>query len=194
MKRCLLAIAIVLPAAAYSQEEAPPLRYDFVGASVVVPELDEIGVEFEGSTAVANDLIVFGRYWNYEPNPRLDVERIQIGVGHIWHIRRNVDFVASLSYAANEIDTPSTVEVEEEGLVLAGQLRGWATNRLELSGAVFLDNSQGSSTETAVELGVQYFTDARLSYGGVVRIDEDDSTVSLGLRFYFGASRRELPQ
>lgn len=194
MKRCLLSIALVLPSAAYSQDQPIPLRYDYVGASLAFPELDEIGIWLEGSTTVARDLVVFGQYFNYDPNDRFKQSTLQIGVGHIWPLRANIDFIASISYSANDIDTPGRGEIEEEGVVFGGQLRGWATDRLELSGGLMLDNSLGSSTDTVVELGVQYLTEDRLSYGGRIRIDEDDSTVSMGLRFYFGASRRPLPQ
>jgi hypothetical protein len=194
MKQSLFLIAIFLPAAANSQQEAPPLRYDYVGASLAVPELDEIGIDFEGSTAVADRLVVFGRYFSFEPNSDVDYQSIQIGVGRIWHIRRNIDFVGSLAYASNEVDTPERQGVEEEGIIVGAQLRGWATPRLELSGAAMLDNSRGSSTDTVLELGVQFLTEPRLSYGGRIRIDEDESTIFVGLRFYFGASRRPIGQ
>ena len=192
MKRILFVIAAVLPVASYSQDAPAPLRYDYVGVSLLVPELDEIGIALEGSTAVTRNLVVFGQYLSYEPNNRIDLKTLQIGVGRIWNIRRNVDFVASVSYSDNDVDTPGRSSVEEEGIVIGGQVRGWATDRLELSGAAFLDRSRGSSTDTVIELGVQFLTEPRLSYGGKVRIDEDDSTVSLGVRFYFGASRRPL--
>jgi hypothetical protein len=194
MKRYLLVAAALGPLAGLAQEPPIPIRYDYVDASLAVPALDEIGLDLEGATTVARDLIVFGRYLNYEPNNRVDLSTFQIGVGRVWNVRRNVDFIASASYSKNEIDTPTRVGVEDEGIVLGGQLRGWATNRIELSGAIMLDNSKGSSTDTVVELGVQYLTEPRLSYGGRVRVDEDDTTISGGLRFYFGASRRPLPR
>jgi hypothetical protein len=192
MNRCFLVAAALVPVAAFCQDPPIPLRYDYVGANLAVPEVDELGVDLEGSTAVARELIVFGRYLNYEPRNRVDLTSLQIGVGKVWNVRRNVDFVASLSYATNEIDTPARSGVENEGLIVGGQLRGWATNRIELSGAVMLDHSKSSSTDTVVELGVQYLTKPQLSYGGNIRVDEDDTTVSGGLRFYFGASRQPL--
>jgi hypothetical protein len=193
MKRCLALIAI-LPAAGHSQDAAPPLRYDYVSASLIVPELDEIGIEFEGSITVAERLAVFGRYFSFEPRDDIDYKSIQIGVERIWHLRRNIDLVGSLAYAGNEIDTPSQPEVEEEGLIAGVEIRGWATPRLELSGAALVDNSRGSSTDTMLELGVQFVTEPRLSYGGHIRLDEDDTTVFVGVRLYFGASRRPVGQ
>jgi len=192
MKRILFVIAALMPVAGFSQDAAVPLRYDYVGGSLLVPALDEIGFALEGSTAVTRNLIVFGQYLNYEPNNQIDLTTLQIGVGRVWNFRRNVDFVASVSYSSNNIDTRRRSEFEEEGIVIGGRLKGWATDRIELSGATFFDRSRGSNTDTVVELGVQYFTEPRLSYGGKLRVDENDSSVSLGVRFYFGASRRPI--
>jgi hypothetical protein len=194
MKRFLFVAAAALPLGAYSQEPTVPLRYDYVGASLVVPDIDELGIALEGSTTVSQNLIVFGQYSNYEPHNGLKIDSLQIGVGRVWSVRRNLDFVASASYSKNNIDTPSFAGDKQKGVIVGGQLRGWATNRIELSGAVLLDHSKSSSTETIVELGVQYLTEARLSYGGIIRVDDDDSTVAMGMRFYFGASRREIPR
>jgi hypothetical protein len=194
MNRWLLVAAAVFPIVALCQDPPIPLRYDYVGANLAVPDLDELGVDLEGSTTVARELIVFGRYLNYEPRNRYDIATLQIGVGKVWNIRRNIDFIASLSYATNEIDTPARQGFENEGVIVGAQLRGWATNRIELSGAAMLDHSKSSSTDTVVELGVQYLTKPQLSYGGRIRVDEDDTTVSGGLRFYFGASRQPLPR
>ena len=192
MIRWLLAAAAVFPVAAFCQDPPIPLRYDYVGANLALPDLDEPGVDFEGSTTVARELIVFGRYLNYEPRDRTDLTSLQIGVGKVWKLRRNVDFVASVSYATNEIDTPTRRGLENEGVIVGAQLRGWATNRIELSGAAMLDHSKSSSTDTVIELGVQVLTKPQLSYGGRIRLDEDDTTVSGGLRFYFGESRQPL--
>lgn len=194
MKRSLFLLALALPVVAQAQREAPPLRYDYVGASLAVPELDEIGIELEGSTAVADRLVVFGRYFSFEPRNNFDYESLQIGVGRIWNVRRNIDLVGSLAYATNDVETPAQQGVEEEGVIVGAALRGWATPRLELSGTALLDNSRSSSTDTIIELGVQFLTEPRLSYGGRIRLDEDDSTVFVGLRFYFGASRRPIGQ
>jgi len=58
------------------------------------------------------------------------------------------------------------------------------------AGAVMLDNSTGSSTDTILELGGEFFRVRNRSLGGRIRADENDTTLFLGARFYFGASRR----
>jgi hypothetical protein len=192
MNRSLFWVAVFLPMAAYTQETPAPLRYDYVGASLAMPDVDEPGLDLEASISVARDLVVFGRFLDYEPRNRVDRKTLQIGVGHVWKIQRNVDFIASISYATNDIDIPPRGEIEEEGLIVGAQLRGWATDRIELSGAAMLDHSKSSSTDTVIEIGVQYLTQPHISFGGHVRSDEDDTTVSGGIRFYFGPSRQPL--
>lgn len=188
MKRCLLVISALIPLSAFGQGFGP-LRYDYVAGSLVIPKLDRIGLEFEGSTAVTKDLVVFGSYRDYKPSDRLDRQTAAIGVGYRWNVRPNMDLMASLSYADNEFERRG-VDSSDEGLVLAGQIRGWVTGKLELNGTLMLDDSAGSGTDTVLVLGGQYFHRANSSFGGRIRVDEDDTTVFLGLRFYFGASRR----
>jgi hypothetical protein len=194
MKRGLWLAASVLPTVAFSQAPAPPLRYDYVSGTLAIPNLDELGAEISGSTAVTDRFVVFGRYASFEPRDGLDIETFQIGVSHIWSFRRNIDFVGSIAYADNEFDTPSRQGAKGQGVIFGAELRGWATPRLELSGAARIDRSRGSGSETIVDVGVQYLTGPRLSYGGRIEADEHDTTLFLGTRFYFGASRRPVGQ
>jgi hypothetical protein len=191
MKYRSLLLALVLPVPALAQQGAGfgPLRWDYVATSVIVPDLDDLGFELEGSTAVTERLVVFGAYRDFAPDGRVDRETLQIGVGHLWNVRQNVEVLASVSYADNEIDQPHG-SIDEEGAILSGEIRGWATARFELSGKVLLDNSTGSSTDTILEFGGQFFRDRNRSFGGRIRADEEDTMLFLGARFYFGASRR----
>jgi hypothetical protein len=186
--RLLLLLVIVLPSAAFAQGFGP-IRWDYVAANLIASELDDIGIELEGSTAVTRNLVVFGSYRDYEPDGRIDRETLQIGVGHRWNARPNLDFLLSLSYADNEIDRRMR-NSDEEGLILGAHLRGWLSQRFELSGAVLLDNSIGSSTDVVIELGAQFFSGPNVSFGGRIRADEHDEVLAGGIRFYFGASRR----
>jgi hypothetical protein len=192
MKRYCVLLAAIAPAAALAQTDFGPLRYDYVAANLAVPELDEIGIEVDGSTAVTEDLVVFGRYRDFEPDAGVEQQSVQIGVGYVWKIQPSLDLMASLSYADNDIDLRGLPLRKEEGLILGGHARGWMTGRVELAGSVLLDNSKGSDTDTIVEFGLQYFRQASWSVGGRIRDDDDATTLFLGVRFYFGASRRPL--
>jgi len=191
MKTRLLLLALMLPVPVLAQQNPGfgPMRWDYVSASLAVPELDELGLEITGSTAVTERIVVFGGYQDFAPDGRVDRETLKIGVGHLWNVRQNVEVMASVSYADNEVELPRRT-LDEEGLIFAGEIRGWLTARFELSGTVMLDNSIGSNTDTVLELGGQFFEGRNHSYGGRVRVDEDDTMLFLGARFYFGASRR----
>ena len=185
----ILILLLPFPALAQQPQRADAIRWDYVAANLAVPDLDDLGVELEGSTAVTERLVVFGNYRSFAPDSRVDRTSLQIGVGRLWNIRPRVELLASASYADNEIDLPHRT-IDEEGLILSGEVRGWVSPRFELSGAVMLDNSVSSSTETVLELGGQYFRVSNRSLGGRIRVDEDDTTLFLGAQFYFGASRR----
>ncbi len=188
MRHCLLLLAALLPLPALGQGFGP-VRWDYVAANLALPEIDEIGLEIEGSTAVTRNLVVFGGYREFDPRRRTERTTLSIGVGRRFAIRPNVDVMASAAYADNDLDTRGR-DTEEEGVILGGHVRGWLTPRFELNGAVLLDNSTGSSTDMVLEAGGQYFRGRNWSYGGRLRVDEDEDALFLGIRFYFGASRR----
>ena len=191
MKRCCALLAALLPAAALAQNDFGPIRYDYVATSLAVPELDEIGFEIEGSTAVARNLVVSGRYRDFKPDSSFDQASLEIGAGYFWRVQPSLDLMASLSYADNEIERRGGPTVDEEGLILGGHVRAWMSPRVELQASVLLDNSKGSSTDAVVEFGLQYFRRENWSVGGRIS-DDDETTLFLGARFYFGASRRPL--
>jgi hypothetical protein len=188
MRICLLLLAISLPLSAAAQGFGA-LRWDYVAASLAAPEFDELGYEFKGSTAVTENLVVFGSFLDFDPNASIDRKLLMIGVGRKWNIRPNIDVMASASYGDNKI-VEAGVEVDEEGVIIGFEVRGFATARLELNGGVQLDNSAGSNTDTSVEFGAEFFRQRNISFGGRIRADEHDTTLFAGLRFYFGASRR----
>ena len=188
MKHPLLLLLVLSPVTALAQAGFGSLRYDYVSANLVLTEIDEIGFEFEGSTAVTDDLVVFGRFFDFEQGNGVERELLQIGVGHVWNIRPSIDFIGSIAYGDNAIRAPGREQDDEEGLMVGAHLRGWVTARVELNGGAFLDNSAGSSTDTVLELGMQYFHAANWSFGGRIRSDDEDTALFLGIRFYFGAS------
>ena len=188
MRFCLLLLAAALPLSVAAQEPRA-VRWDYVAAGVVAAELDEIGYEFRGSTAVTEKLVVFGSWLDFEPNEDVDRNMFAIGVGRRWNIRPSVDMMLSASYGDNELVLRGT-DVEEEGVIIGLDVRGWASPRVEINGAVLLDNSASSNTEVVMELGAEFSGRRNVSYGGRIRNDESDTTVIAGLRFYFGASSR----
>lgn len=185
-----LVALVTLPAGGALAQGFGPLPYDYVYAGLAATELDSIGLEIGVSFEVADQVIVFGGLENLELGNNVDRDTLRVGGGYRWPVRPNMDFIAKLAYADNEIDLPGRAQFDDDGLILSGELRGWISQRLELSGELLLDDSIGSDIDTALEFGAQQHRRGNLSLGGRIRIDEDDTTLLLGARFYFGASNR----
>lgn len=170
------------------QQTDRPLLYDQVYASLAITELDSGGLEFGGSFTLAPNIHLFGSYQDWDLNESTDRSLLQIGGSYHWDISPNLDIVGKVALGDSEIDRRNRPDIDDNGLILGIGLRGWATNELELSGEILLDDSLGSDIDTVVEVGGQYFTNPDFSLGGRIRIDEEETTLFLGLRFYFGRS------
>lgn len=177
-------------ATAAAQEANRALPYDYVFANYALSELDSGGVELGGSIEVASRIHVFGAYQDWEVDDEFDRTAFHVGGGYHWTLSPRVDFVVELAYAQTEIDPSSQgSDLDEEGLIVSGEIRSWVGQRLELSGELFLDDSL-DDLETVVELGVQFHRINTRSFGGRLRVEEGETTLLLGARFYFGPSAR----
>jgi hypothetical protein len=182
--------AALAAASAAAQEANRSLPYDYVFANYAMTELDSGGVELGGSIEVASRIHVFGSYQDWEVDDDFDRTAFNVGGGYHWTLSPRTDFVAKLAYASTELDLSTQAsDLDEEGLIISGEIRSWVGERLELSGELFLDDSL-DDLETVVELGAQFHRKNTRSFGGRLRIDEDDTTLLLGARFYFGPSAR----
>jgi hypothetical protein len=183
------AFGAALGAASVTAQEANrALPYDYVFANYAMAELDAGGLELGGSIEVANRIHVFGTYQDWEGDDDFERTAFYLGGGYHWTLSPRTDFVAKLAYAQTELELSSQAsDLDEEGLIVSGEIRSWVGERLELSGELFIDDSL-DDLETVVELGAQFHRKNTLSFGGRLRVEEDDTTLLLGARFYFGPS------
>lgn len=181
---------LAAPVCFAQQADYGPLPYDYFTANLVLTELDETGLDIGASFEVANRTHLFAGYTDYELGAGVDRSMLRLGGGYRWGLSPNVDFVAKLAIGQTEIDPPGPGDFEDEGLVVSGEIRGWVNRSLELSGELFLDDTIGSDVETILDFGAQYYLRGGLSLGGRIRVDEDDTSLFLGGRFYFGNSAR----
>jgi len=166
-----------------------PLSYDYIFASLAITELDSGGLEAGGSFTVAPNIHVYGGYQDWELSENVDRSILQIGGAYHWDIATNLDLLVGAAIAKSELDFRGPAEIDDEGLILKAGIRGWITNDLELSGELLLDDSLRSSMDSVIEVGGQYHTSPQFSIGGRVRVDEDETTLFIGGRFYFRAGR-----
>jgi hypothetical protein len=182
--------AALAASSAAAQEANRALPYDYVFASYAMSELDSGGVELGGSIEVASRIHVFGAYQDWEVDDDFDRTAFHVGGGYHWTLAPRIDFVAKLAYAQTELDFSNQApDLDEEGLLVSGEIRSWVGQRMELSGELLLDDSL-DDLESVVELGAQFHRKNTLSLGGRLRVEEKEITLLLGARFYFGPSAR----
>jgi hypothetical protein len=191
MKLVPAAAALAGSAADAQQRDFGPLPYDYIFGNYALTELDSGGVELGGSIEVANRIHVFGAHQDWELGNNADYSALRIGGGYRWALSPRTDGVAKLAFAASEIDGPGAApDFDADGLILSGEIRSFIAANVELSGELSLDDSLGSDLETILEFGGQYHLNDSFSVGGRLRVDDDDTTLLLGARFYFGGSVR----
>jgi hypothetical protein len=166
-----------------------PLSYDYIFASLAITELDTGGLEAGGSFTIAPNVHIFGGYQDWELSENVNRSILQIGTAYHWDIATNLDLLAGIALAKSELDFRGPAKIDDEGLILKAGIRGWITNELELSGEILLDDSLRSDMDSVIEVGGQYHASSQFSIGGRVRIDEDETTLFLGGRFYFRVGR-----
>jgi hypothetical protein len=188
-----IACAPLTLAAASALAQPPnygPLPYDYLFANYALTELDRGGIELGGSIGVANRVNIFGTYHSWELDNGADRSGYRIGAGYRWAFSTTVDAIAKLAYAKTELDPPGQgPEFDDEGLILSGEIRAWLSQKFELSGELSLDDSFRNDLDTVLEFGGQFHLNPGLSVGGRLRVDDNDTTLLLGARFYFGGSR-----
>jgi len=189
LKKILQLVAVlplfIVPLANAQQQADIPSPYDFAYGSLAMTELDSGGLEIGGSFIVAPHIYVLGSYQDWEVNEVVDRSILQMGGGYYWDISQNLDIAVGASFAQSDIDRPGPNDIDDDGLILHAGLRGWISPVIELSSFLFLDDSLGSDIDTVLEVGGQYFSSSNFSIGGRVRVDEDDTTLFIGVRFYF---------
>jgi len=184
------ALLLGVSAAAAQERDFGPLTYDYVIANLGLTALDNGGIELGGSVAVADRVHVFGGYQDWELGSGADRSILQLGAGYRWDLAPNLDLAARVALASSDLDRRQQLDLDDEGLIVSGLLRGWIADRVELSGELLLDDSLGSDVETVLEFGGQYYVNDEFSVGGRIRVDEDETSLFLGGRFYFRGWRR----
>jgi hypothetical protein len=163
-----------------------PLSYDYVFSSLALTELDAGGLEIGGSFSLAPNVHAFASYQDWELNQNVDRSILQVGVSYHWDLSANLDLVASVAFADSELDFPGPSKIDDDGLILGFGLRHWLSDSVEAYADILLDDSLGRNVDSVLRLGGEYHINPQFSIGGRVRVDEDETTLFLGGRFYFG--------
>jgi hypothetical protein len=184
----LAAGALLVGAAAQAQQQDyGPFPYNYAYANYAMTDASSGGFELGGSVEVMDRVHAFASWKDWELGNNFDRRTWQIGAGYRWGLAPNADVIAHVAYANSRLSRPGPPPtISNSGAILGGTIRGWITRNTELSGSLLLDRSLRNGTDAVLEFGGQYFINDTFSIGGRLRLDDDDSTVFLGGRYYFG--------
>jgi hypothetical protein len=163
-----------------------PFSYDYLTGGLALTELDAGGLEIGGSFSLSPNVHTFASYSDWEINQNVDRSILQLGAGYHWDLSPNLDLVATIAYADSKLDRPGPSDIDDDGLILGIGLRNWLSDSVETYADFLLDDSLGRNVDSVLRLGGEYHINPQFSIGGRVRVDEDETTLFLGGRFYFG--------
>lgn len=183
---CVLAFELTA-SSAFAQETADrPLSYDYLFGGLALTAIDTGGLEIGGSFTVAPNVHAFASYQDWELNENADRSILQVGAGYHWDLSSDLDLVVSLAFADSQLDFRGPGKIDDDGLILGFGLRNWLSDSIEGYADILLDDSLGRDVDSVLRLGGEYHVNPNFSIGGRVRIDEDETTLFFGARFYFG--------
>ena len=186
--------AVIALAGVVGTANADKLSYSYAEAGAGIVDVDEIdsgdGYFVGGSVGIGNNWLGFAEYSLGkfdESGVSADIDEITIGIGAHFAMTDKVDFVGKLGYVDTslEIDSPiGDISADDNGYMLSAGVRGQATERFELQGAVeYVDF--GDSDDTGLEISGQYsFTDM-FSLGARAGFSDDTNEYGVYARFTF---------
>jgi opacity protein-like surface antigen len=165
--------------------------YSFIEGGYFSSELDDSDVDgdgfgIKGSFALTDTLHFFADYTTRDFK-RVDMSQYDLGLGAHWGLQQNLDFVGELGYvkAEVEVDTPfGSFEADEDGFGVGAGLRFRAGRKVELDGMIKYVNLDDS--DTSLSLGGRYYFSPGFALVGGFLVDDDINEWNLGARFEFG--------
>lgn len=184
--RKLLIIGALLPVAGMTQE----LDYTFLELSYLSSEFDAgpadvdgNGLGLSGSLAVTDDVFVFANYSSQDYDFGVDMSGYDLGAGMRWGLNREIDLVAEAAWVHAEVEVGSA-SADDDGLGLGLGLRGRLNSDIELQGGLRYVDLDDS--DTVLSLGGRYYFTDSVAAGFGFDFNDDVSSWNLGLRAEFG--------
>ena len=185
--------AIATTAAFNSYAEDSDLSYTYVGLAYQTGEVlneDFSGFGVSGSAALNESIFVIGNYNRMTSDDKynvgfgsddIEVTQFDLGLGFHTPVAKNIDFVASLSYADAEIKYFGN-KADGNGYLLNAGIRAKPTEMLEFGAAINYADIEDDG-ETGYSLSARYFAAPTLSIGLGYGSADDIDTLSLDVRF-----------
>jgi hypothetical protein len=173
---------------------AGDLSYNFVQAGYgwltldddFVGDIDGDGFNINGSVEVGENWYIFAGYSSSDFDFGIDFDELGVGVGFHAPINASADFFATVSYISAEVSLSGFGSADEDGYGVSVGLRGMATDKVELSGAIaYADLGDGADGTSFGGSALYNFTDM-FAAGVEVGFDEDVTAYGIIGRVYFG--------
>jgi len=185
--RTLIVAGAMLPLGAAAQD----LDYTFVEAAYVDSELDAgpldidgDGLSLAGSVLITDSVFLFGEYSSYDYDGNVDAESYALGAGMRWGLKPELDLVGDIGWVHAELDRPALPDIDDDGIQLGIGLRSRVHDAIEVQAGIrYLDLDD---SDTYLTLGGRYYLTHNVAVGLGLRLNDDDTGWSLGLRAEFG--------
>lgn len=173
---------------------AGDLSYNYVQAGYgwltldddLIGDLDGDGFNINGSVEVGENWYIFAGYSNTGFDYGIDLDELGVGVGFHAPISARADFFATVAYISAEVSASGFGSADEDGYGISVGLRGMATDKVELTGALaYADLGDGADGTSIGGTALYNFTD-NFAAGIDVGFEEDVTAYGIVGRLYFG--------
>ena len=184
MRILLLALGLVFASAASAQSPSQPsLDYSFAEFRFVdVDVAGGDGFSIGGSYDVNGNWFILGSLTDISFNNDVDAFTIEFGGGYIWPYRRDWDLLATVQYISTDVDT-NFGSVDDNGLSLAGGIRGLIAPQIEVRGSV--NHVTIGDDDTFLEIAGDYYFSDEFAAGLSFDVGGDVDTFTFGVRWFF---------
>jgi hypothetical protein len=189
---CIAAALLIITGNALAAE----LSYDYAELRYVDTEIDGNGgsdlngdgFELGGSIEIADNIHLFGSYQTLDFDFNVDISTVEVGAGYMRPVASGTDFVARVSYIDAEADT-GFATVDDNGFGLSAGFRRLFAQQFEGRAFVNHVDLDDSGDSTSIELAGDYYFNNQFTAGLTLAFGDDETTLGIGGRYYFGARR-----
>lgn len=192
MIKKFLGLAVVCLAAPAMAED---LSYNFVQAGYgwltidddfISGDIDGDGFNVSGSVEVGENWFIVANYASADFDFGIDLDELGVGVGFHAPVSDRADFFTTVSYLSAEVSLSGFGTADDDGFGIAVGLRGMASDKIELSGAISYADLGDGADGTSIDGEALYdFTDT-FSAGVNLGFGEDTTVYGIFGRLYFG--------
>lgn len=193
LKNSVLSASALLAAAPAAAFEMSYDTFSIGYEQVEIADIDFSGFSFAGTAALNERIFVLGAYTTVESDDEygsifagfdtVDANVKQLGIGAHSPVSDNVDFVASISYVEEELES-TVASADGDGYSLSAGIRARPTRMTELSAAVTRSEIEDEG-DTGYAVGGRIFVSPAASIGLAFSSADDVDGTTVSVRFDF---------